>query len=222
MERLLKNSNLFALIFAMVFLFLGIYAILLYGNYFNDHKITYPIDFGLKFKVDLYGAVLPFFIALITLTLFLRQKIFPRLISLFCYLAVFLLTLAIAISGSTPEAIGLMTNPLLLSTLVSIVVISLFCLFSALQRKPVWSLNSYKVCLLVACSATIFSMLIVDLIATTFALPYLANPIIGGNGLSDGVLLLGMYTPLTLSLVSLIPWISANIRLQLMREQKDQ
>jgi hypothetical protein len=99
---------------------------------------------------------------------------------------------------SKPAAGGLMSNPAIFSSVVSLCVVSLVNFFMRLNHNSIWTLKkSYFASLLVGGGCVPFSLIIVDL----YYVRFFNRSIIGGNGLADGVILSTIYEPLIITII---------------------
>jgi hypothetical protein len=180
----------------LVLTLFGILDVRLYSTFFTVHKFLTPVPIIMNLKIDIFGAILPLFIGLACAVLYLRQG-GPKMTYAICFL--FSLTIALAVSHVTTE--GLMINPAIILFGVSSTVVFLVPFFLRFKEKSVWKLKeSYVLSLLIASSCIPFSLVIVDLCY----FPFFNIAIIGGYGLADGVLLSTLYSPFTVTQITLI------------------
>jgi hypothetical protein len=184
-----KTSGLLVPLIIFIVTLVGVYLISVCSTYFDEHKFLVP--FGvLGLKVDVFGAAIPALIGLCFLALYFRRKspVFP-------FVVCFLFSVATGFFLGQPTNVGLMSNPVTFSFIISSISVFIVLLFSALKEKQDWKIRKKyfwpSVFLAIACAP--LAKIIVDL----FYLPIFTNAVIGGNGLADGVLLSIIYAPLT-------------------------
>ena len=159
---------------------LGILAVGFFKDYFEAHPLYAPITLG-SLGIDVLGAVTPLIAGLTCGLLFIRFMGYPikKLVSALAVSILF----AFLLCHPTDE--GITGYPLLFS-LVAIIAAA------SVNIYPKLSVNLRKG-LLSTLSLTLFciplSLLMVDL----WYLPFFAQPVIGGNGLSDGILISMFY-----------------------------
>jgi len=166
----------------------GVFAVSVYSKYFDSHKIVFPIDF-FGVKMDVIGAIVPLIIGIFFAIFYFRSN-FPKL----TYIACFLLAIAISFVLGQPTNIGLVSNPATFSFFVSLIAIFFTIFFAALKEKSKWkmNINYFTASLVLAISCIPLAKIVVDF----YYVSLVVNPVIGGNGLADGVLLSTMYAPL--------------------------
>ena len=168
---------------------LGIAAVGFFGDYFELHPIYTTLSLSSSIGIDVFGAVVPTITALVSVAIFIRSsgagvKKFAIAFALSFVLAFFL---------CHPTDEGLSGAPLLFALLSSLVAtaVNVYPKPSAnLRRKLVVSSM-----LTLACVP--LSLLLVDLLYS----PYYDGSVIGGSGLSDGLLLSTLYTPFSVIVV---------------------
>ena len=174
----------------------GTYLVSIYARFFTLHKFLTAIPFMMNLKIDVFGAVLPFFAGLACATLYMRRGGTKTTYAL-CLL--FSLVIAFATSHVTPD--GLVINLTTLLFGIGIPVVVLVPISTWIKKGPFLKFNeSYISSLLIAFSCIPFSLITVDLAY----FPFFNNPVMGGNGLADGVLLSTMYSPFTITLIALM------------------
>ena len=180
----------------LVLALLGTYFVSLYSTFFTAHKFLTPVSIMVNLRIDVFGALLPLFIGLACVILYLRQGGEKM-----TYALCFLFSLAIALTVTHVTAVGLVINQAIILFGVSSMVVFFVPFSKWLKKKSVWALKrSYVSSLLVAASCIPFSLILADLYYNHFFI----NAVIGGNGLADGVLLATMYSPFTIALLALI------------------
>lgn len=174
----------------------GMWLLDLYRMFFDTHKVLLPISIPANFKIDFFGAIFPLFVSLVCVAVYFKNG-FSKINYVPCFL--FSLAIAFSIGQVTPE--GLMSSPSIFSISVSIIVVSLVTFFRKLSKKPIWEFKgSYIASLLIVTSCSPISKIIVDLYYV--GVGTFGNPVIGGNGLADGVLLSTMYSPLAVTFIT--------------------
>ncbi len=166
---------------------LGVLTVGSFGDYFVANPIHTIIRLSPSLGIDVLGAVVPIVLAL-TAMAFLKtaKKIIKTIISLVACIAV-----AFLLCHSTDEGIAVQS---LLFSLIASVIIAVVNVFSKpfadLRRKLVTSLM-----------LTLISVPISLFAVDVYYSAYYPNSIIGGYGLSDGILMSTLYAPLSVVVV---------------------
>ena len=161
---------------------LGIWAVGLFGDYFEANPIYTPIQFTEALGIDLFGALIPIVVALVFLLMFLRTPKAPVKLILAFIVSV---ALAFLLCHVTPD--GLAGYPLMFALGASLAATAV-----NVYPKPLVNLQknfASTVKLTLACVP--LSLFIVDLAYSAG----FYGAVIGGNGLTDGVLLSTLYAP---------------------------
>jgi hypothetical protein len=186
-KKFLKGS-----LIALLTIIAAVLCILLvgfFGDYFISHPFDAPVDLTNSLSIDIIGAVIPAVAGLASAALYLGYFKFPKMSLLPSLIAsVFLAFLLFRLTD-----IGVEGSPLLFSLLSSEVMVA----FNTLPKPITQSKQKYASFLLASVVCVPLSLLSVDLFyASSFT-----NAIIGGNGLSDAVLISTLYAPLAATLV---------------------
>jgi hypothetical protein len=177
---------------------LGMYLLTLYTIFFDTYKFLVPIVVTANLSIDAFGAVLPITIGFALALLYFRYR-FSRI----NYAVCFLFSVAIGILTSEITTKGLMSSPSIFSIWVSIAAVFSVTFLRKFERKPILGFKQrYVASLLIASSCSPLSKGIVDLLIMSSQ--FFNNLIIGGNGLADGVLVSTMYSPLSVTLITLV------------------
>lgn len=166
---------------------LGIWAVGLFGDYFEANPLYSPVMLSNALGIDLLGAIVPIVAGLVASIMFLKTA--KASIKKFAIAFLASLLFAFLLCHVTPE--GLAGYPLLFALTSSIAV-------AAVNVYPKPFLNLKKnfmssVTLILACVP--LSLFLVDLAYS----PSFYGGIIGGNGLTDGLLLSTLYAPLAVT-----------------------
>jgi hypothetical protein len=176
-------------LFSVVAAALGILAVGAFGDHFKAFPVYTPLMLSKSLGVDLLGALVPLTAVVLSAVMFSKFASSP------------LKKLAVALSISILIAFGLCHQttdgvagyPLLYAFIVSIVAATV-----NLYPRPS---NGLKSSLATAFALSIFcvplSLFAVDLAYS----PNFYGAVIGGNGLTDGLLMSTLYTPLTVAIV---------------------
>ena len=186
--KLTFKGILFALL-GIVVAALGIAAVGFFGDYFELHPLYATIAISGSLGIDVYGTVVPIITAIVSAALFMRSSRAGVKKSAIAFVVSFVL--AFFLCHPTDE--GLSGVPLLFALLASLVAAAVNVYpkpFANLRRKLVVSSM-----LTLACVP--LSLLLVDLLYS----PYYDGSVIGGSGLSDGLLLSTLYTPFSVIVV---------------------
>ena len=168
---------------------LGIAAVGFFGDYFELHPIYSIMTLSNSLGIDIFGAVIPIITALISAVLFTRSTRAP--IKKFAVTLMLSFVLALLLCHRTDE--GLSGTPLLFAILSSSVAAA-----ANIIPKPFIDLKKNFVSYLMLTLACVpSSLFFVDLLY----LPYFDSSVIGGSGLSDGLLLSTLYAPFSVIVV---------------------
>jgi hypothetical protein len=194
--KLCFKGILYALL-GIVVAALGIVAVGFFGDYFELHPLYATISLSNSLGIDVYGAVIPIIIALVSVVLFVRSTRAP--IKKLAIALVASLFLAFFLCRQTDE--GLAGLPLLLALVVSAVAAAL-----NVFPKPFVNLRkNFIASLSLTLSCVPLSLFFTDLIYS----PYFDSSVIGGGGLSDGLLLSTLYVPSSVTIVfSVLAYVS--------------
>jgi hypothetical protein len=176
---------------------LGIAAVGAISDYFATHPAYAAILFSQSLGIDVFGAIIPLSAGLICAALLVRHMCFSYKRFALALAVSFLLTFLLC----RPVDGGVLGFPFLFALLTSGVSAALNVYpkpFLDLQKRFVASLMMTLVCVPV-------SLLAVDL----YYVQYFSGGVIGGNGLSDGLLTSTLYVPFVVGAVfSAIAYIS--------------
>jgi hypothetical protein len=167
----------------------GICAVGLFGDYFEAHPLYAPIMVTNSLGIDVLGALVPIAAALVALALFFKTT--KTSTKKFAIAFAASIGLAFLFSHVTPD--GLASLPLLfaLGSGIAASAVNVYPKpFSGLQKNL-----AATTMLTVACVP--LAMFVADLSYS----PYFTSAVIGGNGLTDGLLLSTLYAPLTVTAV---------------------
>lgn len=196
------------IILASVLLFLTFLMVRLFDMFYNSvltpYNVNWKISITTQTQIDFYGAVVPTAISLF----FIFYLVYFRKFSIKYYLLNFILPIAFALSVSrvTPTAIVSLYKVLALLVSFLVVFVAFYDrgLVKFLMLRDFRALNfskgNYVNALLIAYSYASLSTLIVDLIF----LPFTISAYIGAMGLMDGIMLSGLFTPLSMTLATLL------------------
>jgi hypothetical protein len=200
------------IILAFALLFLAFFGFRLFGTFYNSvvtpHNIKWKISITPQTQIDFFGAVVPTAISLF----FIFCLVYFRKFSIKYYLRNFLLPVVFALLVSRPTPSAIVISYQALALLVGLIVV--FVAFydkgavKFLRLRDIHALNfskgNYVNALLIAYSYASLSTLIVDLIVALIFLPFKISMYIGGMGLKDGIMLSGLFTPLSVTLTTLL------------------
>jgi hypothetical protein len=210
-EAVLRFKAIVVALFGVIAAALGIWAVGLFGDYFEVNPFYAPVMVTDALGIDVLGAIVPIVGALVTLTVFLKtaKASLKKLVVAFFASVV----LAFLLGHVTPD--GLAGYPLLfaLGSSIAAAVVNVFPKpFVELQKNFV-----FTAALTLACVP--LSLFIADL---TYS-PSFYGAVIGGNGLTDGLLLSTLYAPLTvIGVFSVLSYVSQMILLiEKSRNQKN-
>lgn len=188
-ESVLHFKKIAVPLVAVVAAAVGICAVGLFGDYFEAHPLYASIMLTDSLGIDVLGALAPIAVALAALAAFFITAKAP--IKKFAISFTISIGLAFLFSHVTPD--GLASLPLLFALGSGIAASALNVYpkpFSGLQKNLVATTM-----LTVACVP--LAMFVADLSYS----PYFTSAVIGGNGLTDGLLLSTLYAPLTVTAV---------------------
>jgi hypothetical protein len=165
----------------------GVWAVGLFGDYFEAHPLYAPIMVTHSLGIDVLGALAPIVAAFIALAAFLKTS--KAAVKKFAIALTATIGLAFLLSHITPD--GLASLPLLfaLGSGIAAAAVNVHPKpFSGIQKNL-----AATVMLTLACVP--LALFFADL---TYS-PQFASAVIGGNGLTDGLLLSTLYAPLTVT-----------------------
>jgi hypothetical protein len=199
--KLCFKGILFALL-GIVVAALGIVTVGFFGEYFELHPAYATMPLSSSLGIDVYGAIIPIITALVSAALFIRSPRAP--VKKLAVTFVFSFVLAFLLCHRTDQ--GLSGAPLLFALLVSLSVAAV-----TFFPKPFVDLRkNFISSLMLTLTCVPLSLFFVDLLYS----PYFDSSVIGGSGLSDGLLLSTLYTPFsvivvfsTLAYVSQLVWL---------------
>ena len=176
-------------IIILVLATIGFYAIGLYWDYVSVHNALLNFKITSKVSVDFYGGIIPFIVGSVATSIYFSCKFSAKkLLVVFIILLIF----GFAIFHITEE--GLAGYPIvfaLLSGLASSLLMFSTKPFLETKRKMAAST-------LTSLSCAPLSIIAIDIVF----IPLFDNATVGGNGLSDGVLISMLYSPLWAMLIS--------------------
>ncbi len=178
----------------------GVYLVGFFNGYFNVHPFFAHIAIFSSVGLDIFGAGIPLVVGLVCAALFVGYfKFSTKKLVLLLFLSVFF---ALILSHATNQ--GVRGFPFLFALSSSATGVAVNILpkpFVDMRKKFVAALMSTVSCVPL-------SLFLVDL----FYLPSFASPVIGGNGLNDGILLSTLFAPLGVTLVvSIFVYLSRTI-----------
>jgi hypothetical protein len=210
----IDGKTLIKLAVTMIISLLGLVLLaLFYTPFFGRNLVLWHVYVMPGRGFDVLGFVLPLII-LLTCTVFYFKKALPKLIYFLGFTSSFFIAF---FSSAIANNRGLMNNPAIISFEVCLIIVFALTPFSvALRKKSIWQLKeNYIASLLLGLSCIPLGLIALDF----YALPLFYKGVIGGNGLSDGVLLSALYTPLTVtflfSIFSIILIASRQIKVDL-------
>ena len=178
----------------------GVYLVGFFGGYFDVHPFFAHIAIFKSVGIDIFGAGIPFMVSLVCAALFVGYfKFSTKKLALLLFLSV---SFAFLLSHVTNA--GVRGFPLLFAFSSSATGVAV----NLLPKPFVDMRKKYVAALMSTVSCVPLSLFLVDL----FYLPYFAYPVIGGNGLNDGILLSTLFAPLGVTLVvSIFVYLSRTI-----------
>ncbi len=186
---------------------LGILAVGAFGDYYAAYPAYAPIMLTKTLGVDIYGALAPLVLVPLFAALFLKYVKSP-----FRKLALaFLVSTLLAFTICRQTADGVAGYPLLYAFLVSVVAAGV-----NLYPRPSRGLGAN---MFASLALTMFcvplSLFAVDLAYS----PYYVGAVIGGNGLTDGLLISTLYAPLSVAIVfSAVTYVNVTFNLVKMNQ----
>jgi hypothetical protein len=168
---------------------LGVLAVGNYGDYFKTNPVRATVVLSSSLGIDVFGALFPLIVAIGSLILFLLSA----KTSAVKFAASLVASTAFAFVLFHPTANGVAGSTLFFSLIASIITTTI-----NIFPKPFGNLRSCLVASLTLTLACVpFSIFIVDVYYSS----YYAVAVIGGIGLSDGILMSTLYTPLSITAV---------------------
>ena len=171
-----------------------------FGDYFNVNPLYVTIGLSASLGIDVLGALIPISIGLLCMVLFFRSSKFP--IKKLAIALVASVVLGFLFCRVTDD--GVAGYPFLFTLVVSTVVAAVNAVpkpFVNLRKKFIASLM-----LTLACVP--LSLFAVDL----FYSSYFSDVVIGGNGLSDGLLISVLYAPFgVVTVFSVLAYVSQTV-----------
>lgn len=154
-----------------------------FGDYFNVNPLYVTVGLSASLGIDVFGALVPIIIGLVCMVLFFRSAIFP--IKKLAVASLVSVVLGFLFCRVTDD--GVAGYPFLFTLVVSTLAVAVNAVpkpFIDLRKKFIASLM-----LTLACVP--LSLFAVDL----FYSSHFSDVVIGGNGLSDGLLISILYAP---------------------------
>ncbi len=184
-------------LFGVIAAALGIYFVGVFKDYFETNPICQSIMLTESLSIDILGALVPLVAATVFIVLFIKSARFPAKKAAIALSA----SLALAFLFSHVSADGLAGYPLLYALSVSIAAVAL-----NVYPKPFLELRTnFAASLTLTLGCVPLSLFIVDLAYS----PQFSAAVIGGKGLTDGLLLSTLYAPLAVAAVfSAIAYVS--------------
>jgi hypothetical protein len=167
---------------------LGIVAVGTFGDYYEANPLYTSIALTDTLGIDILGAAVPVAAAAISLMIFLKTTTSH---AKFTIAILGSIITAFALAQATPD--GLASYPLLFALISSAIAA-----VANLYPKPSGDLKKKLLSTMTLTLASVpLSLFIIDLAYS----PYFSGAIIGGNGLTDGLLLSSLYTPLAVTAI---------------------
>ena len=180
---------------------LGIVAVGFFGDYFKANPYYAPILITDSLGIDVFGAIVPIIVGLICAGLFFGLHFSLKKFGVALAASV---VLAFLLTRLTDE--GLVGYPLLFAIATAVVMVALNYYsnpFANPQKKFLPSLLLALICVPI-------SLIVVDLAYSTF----FPNSVLGGNGLTDGILISTLYAPFALTVaLSVASYVSETVLL---------
>jgi hypothetical protein len=168
---------------------IGIWAVGMFGDYFEAHPLYSPIMVTSTLGIDVLGALAPITVAIITLAVFLKTVKAP--VRKFAKAFASSIGLAFLFSHFTPDGLASLTLLFALGSGIAASAVNIYPKpFSGLQKN-------LDATVLLAFACVPLAMFVADLAYS----PYFTSAVIGGNGLTDGLLLSTLYAPLAVTAV---------------------
>lgn len=189
-------------LFGVVAAALGILAVGTFGDYFSAYPVYAPLMLTKSLGIDVLGALVPLVAVLLSAVIYSKLARSP----VKKLAAAFLISALLAFVLCRQTADGVAGYPLLYAFIVSIVTAGV-----NLYHKPN---SAFKTNIAASLALTLFcvplSLFAVDLVYS----PNFYGAVIGGNGLTDGLLMSTLYTPLAVAIVySAITYVSVTFNL---------
>lgn len=207
-ESPVVRKSLKIIILAICLFFIARFGFALF-NVFRDsvlsvYNINWKISITREIQIDFYGAVVP---TVFSLLIIFYLVYFKKKFSIKYYFAYFLLSIAFALGVTKVTPGALISLYELLALLVSFLGVSaVFCDIGSIKFLKLRYFNgfnftkrNYFIALLVAYSYASLSTLVADLAY----LPFAISSYIGAKGLTDGIMLSGLFTPLSTAFATL-------------------
>lgn len=194
-------------LFGVVAATLGILAVGVFGDYYEAYPVHTTIMLTRTLGIDVLGAIIPLVIVVLSALAFFKLSKSPlKKLAL-----AFPLSALLAFTICHQTADGVAGSPLLYAFLASIVAAGV-----TLYSKP---RNGLKASLTASLALALFcvplSIFTVDLAYS----PFFSAAVIGGAGLTDGILLATLYAPLSVAIVfSAITYVSVTYNLVKMNQ----
>jgi hypothetical protein len=192
-------KSLAYVLIGVVLTVLGVLAVGAFGDYFAANPFFAAVAISRTLKVDIFGAITPITIALISLCLFLKTTKAPK--KMVASLAV-VIVVAFLLCHSTDN--GVAGYPLIFS-LIAGAVTGVFSVFP----KPLADLRKSLISsLMLTLTCIPFALFTVD---AYYASSY-PSSIIGGSGLNDGILISTLYAPVSvIAVFSVLTYVSQTV-----------
>ena len=196
------------IIIVAAFLFLAFFGFRLFDMFKDSileiYNIRWKLSITREIQIDFYGGVIPTVFSLFIVFYLVSFREF----SIRQYLHYFLLSIAFGIMVSRVSSTAIITFYKVLALLVSLLAVFLtfydrgFIKFLKFRdfRGLDFTKRNYVNSLLLAYTYASLSVLVVDLVYV----PFVVLPYIGAMGLTDGIMLSGLFTPLSVTLVTLL------------------
>jgi len=168
------------------------------------YNIRWKLSITREIHIDFYGGVIPTFFSLFIVFYLVSFREF----SIRQYFSYFLLSAAFGLMVSGVSSTAIITFYKVLALLVSFLAVFLtfydggfveFLKFRDFHRLD-FTKRNYVNALLLAYTYACLSVLVVDLVYVPFAV----SAYIGAMGLTDGIMLSGLFTPLSVTFVTLL------------------
>jgi hypothetical protein len=188
-------------LFGVVAAALGILAVGAFGDYFKAYPVYAPLMLTKSLGVDILGALIPLAVVLLSAAVFIKLAKSPikKLAVAFSISAI----LAFVLCHQTAD--GVAGYPLLYAFLASIVAAGV-----NLYPKPNIGFRALAASLALTVFCVPLSLFAVDLAYS----PNYYGAVIGGNGLTDGLLMSTLYAPLAVAIVfSAVTYVSVTFNL---------
>ena len=196
------------IIIVVALLFLGFFGFRLFDMFKDSilevYNIRWKLSITREIQIDFYGGVIPTVFSLFIVVYLVSFREF----SIRQYLHYFLLSIVFGIMVSGVSSTAVITYYKLLALLASFLAVFLtfyergFIAFLKFRdlRELDFTKRNYVNALLLAYTYASLSVLVVDLVYAPFAI----SAYIGAMGLTDGIMLSGLFTPLSVAFVTLL------------------